>query len=359
MQSGLKSLSFESLSYFGKRGYQAQRLHIYDKGGRNSISGIRATVFGATGFLGPFIGASMGYIGSDLIFPHCHTYSFDDHVKELKLCGTSGQAFIVRAMDFDDPKMIDRVIMNSNVVVNLVGPRKTIKHRKDFEYANVEIPRRIAEACKRNPGVIRLMHFSAVGAAKDSPSMDLSTKFSGEEAVLSEFPNATILRPSTIFGLNDYFTRIITTQRDYFYNFNVVYNDCTAKRQPIYVNDVANAFLNALKLHETCGQTYELGGPHVYSMKEIYEIMFNFIQRPPKLAYVPFNFATKAAQYIKNWEYFNLDDIIKSELDLVVSPKAKTIADLYVQPVSFPQGVAKFYDENKASYLKTKDELER
>ena len=234
-------------------------LHIYERGGRYSVSGIRATIFGATGFLGPYMGAILGYIGSDLLFPHNHRYVYDDEVKELKLCGATGTSWSIKQMNFDDLKMIDRVIANSNVVINLIGPRKNIKHRKDFEYCNTVIPQRIAAACQKNPGVIRLIHFSSCGVASDSPSLDLQTKFYGEEAVLSEFPNATIFRPTTVFGMNDTFVKTIVTQREFFYNFNVVTDDCTAKRQPVYVQDIALALLNALKMHETCGQVYELG----------------------------------------------------------------------------------------------------
>jgi len=342
-----------------QRGYQPQRLHIYDQGGRNSISGIRATVFGATGFLGPYIGASMGYIGSDIVYPHNHRYVYDDEVKELKLTGSSGQTWLIKQMNYDDLKMIDRVIANSNVVVNLIGPRKTIKHRADFEYVNIEIPRRIAAACRRNPGVIRFVHFSSCGAARDSPSLDLQTKFYGEEAVLSEFPNATIFRPATVFGMNDYFVKNIVTQREFFYNFNIVTDELTALRQPVYVHDIGLAFLNALKLNETVGQTYELGGPNTYTMKEIYEVVFNILGKPVKLAHIPHNIAIKVAQRIKNWEYLNLDQIIKNTLDIVVAPGAKTIKDLYVQPISFTQGVEKYLEDKKSRFPHRKDELER
>ena len=162
-------------------------------------------------------------------------------------------------MNFDDTKMIDRCIANSNVVINLVGPRKNLRNLKDYEEANIEIPRRIAAACKKNENILRFIHFSAAGAAPDSPSMELSTKFRGEEAVREEFPETTIFRPTTVYGFNDYFIRLILTQRDFLYNMNIVTDDCSAKRQPIYVQDIAFAVLNALKIHESRGKTYELG----------------------------------------------------------------------------------------------------
>lgn len=340
------------------KGFSDRRLQIYE-GNRHSISGIRATIFGATGFLGPYIGAILGYISSDVIFPHCHKYPYDDEVKELKLCASLGQSWIVRHLIFEDDKMLDRCIANSNVVINLVGPRKNIRKIQDYEYANVTIPTKIAEAVKRNPNITRFIHFSAVGADLQSPSMDLRTKFHGEEAVKDIIPWTTIVRPATIFGFNDYFTRLIMTQREFFYHFNIVTDDCSAKRQPVYVHDIAQAVLNILKMPETVGKTYELGGPHVYSMLEIYEIMFNILQRQPKLIYFPYELATKVAQHFKNWEFFNYDYMVKGKLDMIVSPDANTFKDLYIQPVSFPQGVEKYISDSKFRSPGRKDELER
>lgn len=248
---------FNSLTYKSICRYQ-QRLQIYE-GNRTSISGIRATIFGATGFLGPYVGSALGYIGSDLIFPHCHHYVYDDHVKELKLCAGSGQSYLLKHMNFDDLKLIARTMANSNVVVNLLGPRKNIKKLQDFEYVNIVLPRRIAQACKKNPNIIRLIHFSAVGADPKSPSLDLRTKALGEMEVLEAFPNATIIRPTTVYGPNDYFMKLWLDQKNFFYNFNIVTDDCKAKRQPIFATDVGNCVLNALKMHETCGKTYEIG----------------------------------------------------------------------------------------------------
>ena len=90
------------------------------------------------------MGSALGYISSDLIFPHKHVENHDDELKELRLCGNVGQTFCVKDMNFDDPRMIDRMIQNSNVVINLLGPRKTKKYTKDFEYINIEVPKRIA-----------------------------------------------------------------------------------------------------------------------------------------------------------------------------------------------------------------------
>ncbi len=133
-------------------------------------------------------------------------------------------------MNFENEEMLDKVIKNSNVVINLVGPRKKVKYLKDAEYVNIDISTKIAKAVARNPGVKRFIHFSAAGAEKDSLSVDLRTKAIAEEELKSIFPNVTILRPCTVFGMNDYFVRHWYMERDFWYHYNLVTDDCTAKR---------------------------------------------------------------------------------------------------------------------------------
>ena len=94
-------------------------------------------------------------------------------------------------------------------------------------------------------------------------------------------------------------------------------------------------------------------------MKEVYEIIFNILGKPPKLAYVPHEIAQKVARVVKNWEYLNLDQINKNKLDIVVSPTAKTLSDLCVQPVSFAHGIEKYLEDFKTRMPHRKDELER
>lgn len=250
-------------------------------------------------------------------------------------------------MDFYNPKMIDRVIANSNVVINLVGPRKRVKQRDEFEYINIHIAKAIASAVKRNPNVQRFIHFSAAGATHDSASPDLATKWIGEQEVMNIVPTATILRPTTVFGRDDYFVTNMTTQKEFFYHYVVVTDDCMAKRQPIYVHDVALATLNALKLDETMGRTYELGGPHTYTYKECYEIVHNILRTPCNLLYFPKNVALRMTQVLKNWDYFSMDSILKHSLDIVVDPKARKIDELYVQPISFAQACEKLLSDIK------------
>ena len=97
----------------------------------------------------------------------------------------------------------------------------------------------------------------------------------------------TIFRPCPIYGPNDYFASIVRGQLNFFWNkFIPVYDDCLTKKQPIRQDDVSLCLLNALKLENSKGKTYELGGPHALSMLEIYEIIFNTMKIRPTLGYL-------------------------------------------------------------------------
>lgn len=115
--------------------------------------------------------------------------------------------------------------------------------------------------------------------------------------------------------MDDYFVRLFYDNYKFFYNYVLVPDDCEAKRQPIFVGDVAQAVLNALKMKETAGKTYELGGPHVLSNLQIYEILYNNMGRPPRLAYFNRDLLLSATQSLVNWEHFNYESILKHSID--------------------------------------------
>ena len=83
------------------RAYHRSKLHVHD-GGRNTPSGVRATVFGATGFIGNYVAAALGDIGSEQVFPHNHFPINDDDVKELKVSGGLGTSVVIPYMDFNN-----------------------------------------------------------------------------------------------------------------------------------------------------------------------------------------------------------------------------------------------------------------
>ncbi len=120
------------------------------------------------------------------------------------------------------------------------------------------------------------------------------------------------------------------------------------KNQKISKNILKYNFLNKI-----------LGGPHVYSRLEVYEILHNIVGTPPKLAYFPRNLALTLTQRFHNWQYFNLETVLKNDIDIVVNKGAKTISDLYVRPVSFPQGVEPLLQDKKSRHMTGRDYMEK
>jgi NADH dehydrogenase (ubiquinone) 1 alpha subcomplex subunit 9 len=262
-----------------KRFYELKRLHVYDQGGRNSISGINATVFGATSVLGMTTGSMLTRMGSTVVYPYRGTASiWDDKFKEVKPTADMGYKSYVKLQDFSNEKEIQHVIRDQNTVVNCIGSHVYYNKESEFEDANIRVPMAIAKVAAKNPNVKRLIHISAAGADPNSQSMRLRTKWIGEQEVKEIFPDVTILRPTLMLNTIDPNPTIAAKwgmQMKMFNRMNFVIEGMNAEVQPVFTNDVSLAILNSLKMEETIGQTYDLAGPHTYTFEDIYEQFFN------------------------------------------------------------------------------------
>jgi len=165
------------------------------------------------------------------------------------------------------PADLDRAFAGMDAVVNLVGILHETR-RQGFRDCHVELPRKVAQACRR-AGVRHLLHMSALGADPKGPSAYQRTKGEGEAAVreaAGEMP-LTIFRPSVIFGEGggflELFARLVRALPV------LPLAGARARFQPVWVEDVARCFTAALGDAQTFGQTYELGGPRVYTLEEL------------------------------------------------------------------------------------------
>ena len=167
------------------------------------------------------------------------------------------------------------------------------------------------------------------------------------------FPNVTIFRPCPVYVMNDYFATTIERQFNFFFRkFCIVSDDCTALKQPISVLDVATCVLNALKLENTKGRTYELGGPHALTYLEVYEVLFNFLKFKPRLAYIDPDILQFFAKYIYNWQFLSSEMIKKRTIDEIVKPSDQvgTVKDLFLEPVSFKNGIQTIFRDRVAAF---------
>ena len=213
-------------------------------------------VFGGSGFVGSAIVARLVERGCRVLVPARRR----DKAKHLILLPTCE---VVDA-DIHDDATLDSVLAGRDAAINLVG----ILHgsQADFTRAHAELPRRIAAACVR-AGVKRLVHMSALGADPNGPSMYQRSKGAGEAAVRASGLAWTILQPSVIFGAGDQFLNMFAKLARVAPVLPIAGAD--VKFQPIWVEDVAAAFVNALDNPATVDQSYELGGPKVYTLREL------------------------------------------------------------------------------------------
>jgi uncharacterized protein YbjT (DUF2867 family) len=166
--------------------------------------------------------------------------------------------------DIHDDAALDRLLAGCDAVVNLVAILQGTEAA--FEHAHVALPQRLVDACVRQD-VRRILHVSALGVSADAPSRYLRSKARGESVVRESGLDATVLRPSVIFGAND---RLLNTFAALQRSFPVMpLAGAHARFQPVWVQDVAQAIAVALDNPGSIGKTYECAGPAEFSLAEL------------------------------------------------------------------------------------------
>ncbi|HEX7081070.1 MAG TPA: complex I NDUFA9 subunit family protein [Gammaproteobacteria bacterium] len=179
--------------------------------------------------------------------------------------------------DVHDERTLTRLLDGVDAAVNLVGILNERGHDgRGFRHVHVDLVAKLLRAC-HDAGVTRLLHMSALKAnAERGPSHYLRTKGQAEQLIRSQAGDQiryTIFKPSTIFGPADSFTtrfaRLLKLSP-------VLPLPCAdARMSPVFVDDVAQAFVTALEDSHTHGRTYELCGPDIYSLEDV----VRFVQR--------------------------------------------------------------------------------
>ncbi len=225
----------------------------------------RVTVLGGSGFIGRHILHELSARRLAVRVPSAHP---DQH-KDLRILpGVE----LVEA-DVHDESQLRDVLRDADVVINLVGILNEDRRRR-FDDVHVALPRRVAALCGEL-GIRRLLHMSALRASPDAPSRYLRSKAEGEAAVLAaQGPElqVTVFRPSVVFGYDDHFVN----------RFHALLKLAPgwlplpaprARFAPVFVEDVALAFVRALRHVPSYGQVYELCGPKEYALWEIVSLI--------------------------------------------------------------------------------------
>jgi uncharacterized protein YbjT (DUF2867 family) len=292
------------------------------------------TVFGGTGFIGRHLVALLLRSGATVRLAVRHA----GRVK------VAAQAPELIQADVLDDIAVDAAIAGAYAVVNLVGIL-TETATQSYRAIHVDGARRVALAAQRH-GVTRLIHISALGSSLTSPAISDRTKAEGEQAVREVFPQATIVRPSLVFGEDDhFFTRFAAMIRRS--PVLPLIGGGMTKFQPVFVGDMTAGLLELFRRFETADKTYEFGGPQVYSFKVLLELLLTALKRQCVLIPIPFPLAEMQAALLELLPNPPLtrDQVRLLKTDKVVSGVGLTLGDLGVQPRPLEDFLVVFKDK--------------
>ncbi len=185
-----------------------------------------------------------------------------------------------------DPASLAAAAAGRDAVVHLVG---VINEKGDqtFDRMHREATENVIAAATA-AGVKRYLHMSAMGASEDAPAEYGRTKAAGEKAVRASGLGWTIFRPSIVFGPGDGFVSLLAPIVRSNPGFIPVIGPGTTKFQPVAISDVARLFADALERPETIGKTFEVGGPQVFSLNDVYREIAAAVGKPGKpLVHLP------------------------------------------------------------------------
>lgn len=238
------------------------------------------TVFGGSGFVGGQVVRQLAKAGHRVRV----AVRNPNLAYKMRMLGDVGQIEVVQANVRNAPS-VARALEGAEGVVNLVGVLWE-SGRQKFQTLHVMGAKTIAEQAKI-AGVTRFVQVSAIGADADSSSKYLRTKAEGEAAVRAVFPGAVVIRPSIVFGADDKFFNKFGQMAALFPALPLIGGGET-KFQPVFVADVAAVVAKAVSSPAAEGLTYELGGPTVYSFKQLLEMILVETGRNRVLAPIPF-----------------------------------------------------------------------
>ncbi|MCZ4271902.1 complex I NDUFA9 subunit family protein [Maritalea porphyrae] len=274
------------------------------------------TIFGGSGFVGRQLVQELAKQGHRIRV----AVRRPDLAGDVKPLGGVGQIVPIQA-NVRYPESVIRAVRGADIVINLTGILFE-GGKQRFDAVQHLGAKNVAEAAKV-AGVETLVHMSAIGANKESESDYARSKALGEEAVLKEFPNAIIIRPSIIFGLDDGFFNLFGAIARLSPILPLVGG--ATKMQPIYVGDVAEAFAVAANGGVKGGKIYEIGGPQVETMRQLLDRLLAETGRNNLLLPIPTPFAKfvgSVLQILPN-PWLTADQVTLLQNDNVVSDEAK------------------------------------
>lgn len=201
------------------------------------------------------------------------------------------------------PETIDSAMQGIYAVIHLVGIIREIPSKGiTFEAMHTQATENVTAAAVRN-GIKRYLHMSANGTRENAVSMYHITKFDAERSVISKDLDYTIFRPSLIFGKYDTFINMLASYIKKTPVFSY-FGDGSYPMQPIYVQDVANCFVNSIDNNETFGRIFCLCGDETVTYKQLLSMISQTLKRNTVFVPVPEMFINAGISLLGGFSWF-------------------------------------------------------
>ncbi|NHO32499.1 complex I NDUFA9 subunit family protein [Acetobacter fallax] len=291
-----------------------------------------ATVFGGSGFLGKYVVRKLAQDGY-AVRVACRRTDLANNLRQL---GAVGQIspFYAPVQSDDD---VRSAVAGADVVINLAAILSAPTVAK-LEAVNVKGTARVAKAAAEH-GVGTLIQMSAIGASTSGVSIYSRSRGAGEEEVRLNFPSATIVRASVLFGPEDHFLNLFAALARYVPFVMPVYGART-RVQPVYVADVAEAIrriiATSVDVRPTETGVCELGGPEVLTMGEICRRVLVMTGRNKPVFEVPSALASLQALVLERLpgRMLTRDQLRMLSVDNIVSDGMPGFPEIGMAPLS-------------------------
>lgn len=252
-----------------------------------------------------------------------------------------------RYIYYDSPGQIAKTLENGEAIINLVG---IIRETKDisFDFAHHSIPQFLAKGA-REAGIRRFVQMSALGAERKIATGYFESKEAGEKS-LKNTPDLdwTIFRPSIVYGPEDSFVnRFAKMIRQT--PFVPVVGDGQYRMQPVWVEDVAEGFVNCLEMPQTIGKIYEIGGPEKIAFDKMLDLIGKTMgKNNVKKIHLPLGLMQSMAKYLGKLSFFPVtSDQITMLLAESTTDDNTYFKEFGIKPRLFADGISEYIKPNK------------